>query len=258
MRRVKDSSTSGLKTKPSKAFLRRMARFLRRQQDETVACRASLTDVLASLLKHLDCHTIVDGTHLSRVASNDHLLLQHNVHRVVNNSSTKRVRHVLDITTLLLTRLQHVTTLKPRCLNRSRSDIKVIKYNIFVANLEHLLLCLQQAALKALMSHSLGLLEAEILHYQDRKEYWQPRKRRDDDWFSEWPSGRRPLSTTWPWNIKPSLVVLWGVCWMFYYTTSYWTSMPETASHSFVASQQPLEQNSKSEVAMYRTITNQS
>ncbi|MCJ1281451.1 hypothetical protein MMC26_000770, partial [Xylographa opegraphella] len=122
-------------------------------------------------------------------------------------------------------------------------DIEVIKYNNFVANLEHLLLCLQQAALKALMSHSLGLLEAEILYYQDRKEYWRPRKRRDDDWFSEWPSGRRPLSTTWPWNIKPSLVVLWGVCWMFYYTTSYWTSMPATASHSLTASQQPLEQN---------------
>ena len=38
-----------------------------------------------------------------------------------------------------------------------------------------------------------------------------------DDWFAEWPNGQRPLSTTWPWNIKPALLVLWGVCWMFYY-----------------------------------------
>jgi hypothetical protein len=31
----------------------------------------------------------------------------------------------------------------------------------------------------------------------------------------EWPDGHRFLSTTMPWNIPPSLVVLWGVCWMF-------------------------------------------
>ena len=35
--------------------------------------------------------------------------------------------------------------------------------------------------------------------------------------FTEWPGGRRrALSTTWPWNVKTSLMVLWGVCWMFY------------------------------------------
>lgn len=30
-------------------------------------------------------------------------------------------------------------------------------------------------------------------------------------------NNRRLLSTTWPWNIKAALVVLWGVCWMFMY-----------------------------------------
>lgn len=35
-------------------------------------------------------------------------------------------------------------------------------------------------------------------------------------WFFEWPGGRHPLNTTWPWaDVRPSLVVLWGVCWMF-------------------------------------------
>jgi hypothetical protein len=35
-------------------------------------------------------------------------------------------------------------------------------------------------------------------------------------WFFEWPSGRHPLNSTWPWaDVKPSLLVLWGVCWMF-------------------------------------------
>jgi hypothetical protein len=38
-------------------------------------------------------------------------------------------------------------------------------------------------------------------------------------WFFEWPSGRHPLSSTWPWaDVKPSLLVLWGVCWMFFPT----------------------------------------
>jgi hypothetical protein len=34
--------------------------------------------------------------------------------------------------------------------------------------------------------------------------------------FVEWTDGEPPLSTTMPWNIRPCLVVLWGVCWMFY------------------------------------------
>lgn len=35
-------------------------------------------------------------------------------------------------------------------------------------------------------------------------------------WFFEWPGGRHPLNSTWPWTeVKPGLLVLWGVCWMF-------------------------------------------
>jgi hypothetical protein len=35
-------------------------------------------------------------------------------------------------------------------------------------------------------------------------------------WFFEWPGRRHPLNSTWPWaDVKPSLLVLWGVCWMF-------------------------------------------
>jgi hypothetical protein len=36
-------------------------------------------------------------------------------------------------------------------------------------------------------------------------------------WFFEWPRGRNPLNSTWPWtDVRPALCVLWGVCWMFY------------------------------------------
>jgi hypothetical protein len=50
-----------------------------------------------------------------------------------------------------------------------------------------------------------------------RRGQWQAPASFNEDYFSEWPGGRRPLSTTWPWNVKPSLLVIWGVCWMFYY-----------------------------------------
>lgn len=36
------------------------------------------------------------------------------------------------------------------------------------------------------------------------------------DDLSDFPNRRRPPCTTMPWNIWPALVVLWGVCWMFY------------------------------------------
>jgi hypothetical protein len=34
--------------------------------------------------------------------------------------------------------------------------------------------------------------------------------------FSGFPHKYRPPCTTMPWNIWPALVVLWGVCWMFW------------------------------------------
>jgi hypothetical protein len=34
--------------------------------------------------------------------------------------------------------------------------------------------------------------------------------------FSEFPNSFRHPCTTMPWTIWPALVVLWGVCWMFY------------------------------------------
>lgn len=34
--------------------------------------------------------------------------------------------------------------------------------------------------------------------------------------FSEYPDKRRPPCSTMPWNIRPALIVLWGVCWMLY------------------------------------------
>ena len=41
--------------------------------------------------------------------------------------------------------------------------------------------------------------------------------------YSEFPRGWRPPCTTMPWNIRPALLVLWGVCWMFYPPSDYLT-----------------------------------
>ena len=87
-----------------------------------------------------------------------------------------------------------------------------------MANLEHLLRCIKQIALDAILRKYLTIFEAHILHWH---HYWQHQRRIDEGWFAEWPNGQRPLSTTWPWNVKPSLLVLWGVCWMFYGSSGY-------------------------------------
>ncbi|KAF2466032.1 uncharacterized protein BDR25DRAFT_78686 [Lindgomyces ingoldianus] len=77
----------------------------------------------------------------------------------------------------------------------------------FIANYEHLLLRLQTQLVDVLTRK---VIEALIEGNHDK------RQRRLLNWFFEYSGNRRPLSTTWPWSIKPSLAVLWGVCWMFY------------------------------------------
>lgn len=37
----------------------------------------------------------------------------------------------------------------------------------------------------------------------------------------KFPDGDEPMCMTMPWNILPALVVLWGVCWMFYSSPGY-------------------------------------
>ena len=81
---------------------------------------------------------------------------------------------------------------------------------IYLANLEHLLRCLQQVALAAILCLCVTWIVANFL------QAWHLLLSQLA-WFTEWPNGRHPLSTTWPWTVRPSLLVLWGVCWMFYY-----------------------------------------
>jgi len=45
-------------------------------------------------------------------------------------------------------------------------------------------------------------------------------------WFFEWPEAKRLLNSTWPWaGVKLSIMILWGVCWMFYMPRN-WQQQP--------------------------------
>ena len=80
----------------------------------------------------------------------------------------------------------------------------------YLSNLEHLLLCLREQILRLVVA-KLFNAQKHLIECQKDQD-----KHSDADWFSEFPDARHPLSTTWPWSIKPSLAVIWGVCWMFY------------------------------------------
>ncbi|KAH7384105.1 hypothetical protein DE146DRAFT_759903 [Phaeosphaeria sp. MPI-PUGE-AT-0046c] len=78
----------------------------------------------------------------------------------------------------------------------------------FVANYEHLLLRLQADLIEALARKA---VEELLRGGHDKRQ-----RKLLSLLFSEFGEKPRPLSTSFPWTIKPSLAVLWGVCWMFY------------------------------------------
>jgi len=173
-----------------------------------------LTDlVISSLLGALDLQICCQDLPLRTVAAQDSLFLKHEFHVAWTSKSLDRIYDVLDSTTELLGRLQDFSGRDG--LPRMDDDVQCGDFQCakFIANLKHLLRCLKQIVLDAVIHHYLDLVAAHILHWHN---YWQYRKRLGEGWFAEWPNGQRPLSTTWPWNVKPSLLVLWGVCWMFY------------------------------------------
>ena len=57
---------------------------------------------------------------------------------------------------------------------------------------------------------------------------------------SEFPNNHRPPCTTMPWNIRPALVVLWGVCWMF----NPWSPINDIQLQPLSAGEQTLFSNS--------------
>ena len=159
---------------------------------------------------------------LHEAAADDRLFLQAATYRALNGRDNAGLRRIVDVCDALLDSISRVTaeranlgldaTCKTSRLGTTPAGLTDSSAKFF-ANLQYLLLWHRQCALDAIVTQYLRLAEGVLVHFY---EQWQYQKRPFHDWFSEWPNGERPLSTTWPWNVKPSLIVLWGVCWMFY------------------------------------------
>ena len=166
------------------------------------------------LLQDFDGQVSSRGTPLTVVAARDQLFLSQDAIDL-GYKHLQDISHVLDISTLLIERVQ-LARIERIWESPDSKCIDALECQKYLANLEHLLLCFQQAALEALINHSLNKLRSDYQHWD---QYLEQQKKVHNGCFSEWAGGRPPLNSTMPWNIKPSLVVLWGVCWMFYNNT---------------------------------------
>lgn len=159
---------------------------------------------------------------LTVIAAQDRLFLQQQAFDL-RAKAVRDTSHILDTITLLIERLQYAHVEKG-WNDDELEPLDRIAFEKYLANLDHLLRCLQQAALEALIYHSSRHLQHDYKVYEQLLE--QQRKV-DSDCRTEWVGGQPPLNSTMPWNIKPSLVVLWGVCWMFYVNANGQRVSPE-------------------------------
>ena len=159
---------------------------------------------------------------LHAAAADDNLFLQANTDCTPNRKNITGLRRIVDLCDVLLASLSRLSyerkeptsdSLDENAASGPTANSPDFTCEKFLANLEHLLLCQRQSALDAIVHHYLNIVEGALLLFYQQ---WLYRKSSLHDWFAEWPNGERPLSTTWPWNVKPSLIILWGVCWMFY------------------------------------------
>ena len=169
------------------------------------------------MLRDLNIHSNSPTFSLTHIAADDKLLLSHTqqdlIEKLAQHATLPQAAYMFDSSTFLISRLEKLQLDKVKKWADADADCKRLKEDAYIANLLHLLRRLQYLLFQVLVHRSISCLDEFASHWQT---YWQQQKKLGEDWFTEWPSGRRPLSTTWPWNIRPSLVVLWGVCWMFY------------------------------------------
>lgn len=136
--------------------------------------------------------------------------MHHDLPFAAKNVDLADVAYYLGIVTAVLGRLnhyrQHADAESPFTLRRE-NEVDDLEDEKFVANLEHLLRCIEHLLYHLLIQKTVELLDLEAL-------YWQ--QHLDDALFAEKPGRRQQLSSTWPWTIRTALLVLWGVCWMFF------------------------------------------
>jgi len=144
----------------------------------------------------------------SSIAANDRLLVKHRNARIAEACTLNETIQLLvdahdAINVLSECRLRH----GDEWLLAQGLEAGLVLDDKFVANYEHLLLRLQTELIEALAQK---VLEELLRGGHDKKQ------RKLLSWFTEFAAKPQALSTSFPWTIKPSLAVLWGVCWMFY------------------------------------------
>ena len=142
------------------------------------------------------------------MAANDKLFIKHSNARIAEACTLNETIQLLvdahdAINVLSECRLRH----GDEWLLAQGLEAGLVLDDKFVANYEHLLLRLQTELIEALARK---VLEALLGGGHDKKQ------RKLLSWFAEFAEKPQALSTSFPWTIKPSLAVLWGVCWMFY------------------------------------------
>jgi len=170
------------------------------------------------VLGHLDAKLAFENHSISELAADNDLLLEHGSSFDLRKYGKLDIVESLELISQLLAsiRLAYQEWYGENAIPRLNGNLeyeRLLNDLLFLANLESILLQLQASLLYQLFfAHGRDLLIEDINRIHEEQKQ---RGRRCKDWFFVYPSGKRPLSTTWPWNIRPSLVVLWGVCWMF-------------------------------------------
>lgn len=154
----------------------------------------------------------VGGHSFHTTARKSHLFLRRNTDFHVKRLNIKGLEQLIVTVKDLLRTLQRNTPPHPTAPAFPADSTKqdpTLEFT-YTANLEHLLLCLEQQLVLQFVKQLVDIVRKNVFDCQrDHERFCK-------EWFFEFPDARHPLSTTWPWAIKPSLAVLWGVCWMFY------------------------------------------
>lgn len=159
-------------------------------------------------MKDIERAAGLDTSTLTTLATNNQHFISRKADLVVKRLSSKELYWltvaVRDLINILAAPLHCGAVTEPFA-----STIETLLDLTQIANLLHLLLCLQAQILRQLVHFCIELVRDHIAECQKNRSQLREK-------FFEFPDVRRPLSTTWPWAIKPSLAVLWGVCWMFF------------------------------------------
>ncbi|KAK5746815.1 hypothetical protein LTR17_000445 [Elasticomyces elasticus] len=141
------------------------------------------------LLSKLDSQ--VNNHALSSIADQDTLFLGRRAHFHIKKVTLDAlIDLLLDVKDLI------------RLIQRSDTNLD----DTYVANLEHLLLCLHHQVLGSLITRCIALVRAKHC----------PKNRQRRSWFFEFPNNKHPNTSTGPFALPPSLAVLWGGdCWKF-------------------------------------------